>query len=290
MLKKSKLQEKAEYFIDTALSVFKILLLSKFIRFPKHKIASSECVILANGPSLNDFIAANKGFLMNKDTLCVNFFPTTGYYADVKPNYCVINAPEMWIDDVEDHYITSRESLFQAIAEKTHWPLTLFMPVAARRYPSWQKAVKVNKYITIAFYNTTPIDGFRSFVHFCFRHQLGMPRPHNVLIPSIMLALHLQYKTIYLAGADHSWLKDLWVSDENLVLLTQKHFYDEKTARAEPMRQLGRNQRKLHEVLIKFVHAFRGYFVINDYAISCGTKIINITPGSFIDAFERMKI
>ena len=44
----------------------------------------------------------------------------------------------------------------------------------------------------------------------------------------------------------------------------------------------------LHEVLYSMYVAFRSYFVIRDYAERIGCKIINITPGSFIDAFERM--
>ncbi len=196
----------------------------------------------------------------------------------------------MWIDDVDAVHIRNRTAIFEAIANKTQWPLVFFIPFAARRHSFWQDILKKNRHIRIAYYNTTPIEGSRSFVHFCFRHQLGMPRPHNVLIPSIMMALHLQYQRIYLAGTDHSWLKDLWVSDNNQVLLTQKHFYDEHTARAEPMQKLGRDQRKLHEVLTKFMHTFSGYFVLRDYAESIDAKIINITPASYIDAFERMKL
>ncbi len=48
--------------------------------------------------------------------------------------------------------------------------------------------------------------------------------------------------------------------------------------------------RKLHEVLIKFVHAFKGYHDIERYARSKGIIIYNATPQSFIDAFERYKI
>ena len=62
-----------------------------------------------------------------------------------------------------------------------------------------------------------------------------MPRSHNVLIPTIMIALQLDFKKILLAGADHNWLKDIYVSADNRVFLTQKHFYDAQTAEKKTM-------------------------------------------------------
>lgn len=95
------------------------------------------------------------------------------------------------------------------------------------------------------------------------------------------------YEKIHLIGADHSWLKDLWVDENNLVMLRQKHFYDETTAKANPMYKKGQDTRKLHEVLQKFVISFEAYFTLEKFATKKGQKIINLTPGSFIDAFER---
>ena len=36
--------------------------------------------------------------------------------------------------------------------------------------------------------------------------------------------------------------------------------------------------------------AFKSYFVLDAYARSLSKEIINITPGSYIDAFRRMRI
>jgi hypothetical protein len=76
----------------------------------------------------------------------------------------------------------------------------------------------------------------------------------------------------------------------NRVLIRQKHFYDENTAKPRPMSRAGVGERKLHEILIKFVHAFSGYHEINEYAKSRGVEILNATPGSFIDAFKRINL
>jgi hypothetical protein len=100
----------------------------------------------------------------------------------------------------------------------------------------------------------------------------------------------MRFSKIYIAGADHSWLTEIFVADDNTVYLTQRHFYDAQIARPDVMKKIGKNKRKLHEILHKFMWSFKAYFDIDQYAKSRNVKIINITEKSFIDAFERMKI
>jgi hypothetical protein len=58
----------------------------------------------------------------------------------------------------------------------------------------------------------------------------------------------------------------------------------------KPLDKRGVGQRNMPELLTKFVTAFSGYFVLNKYAKSRGVSIFNATPGSFIDAFERIDL
>ncbi|NJK83306.1 MAG: hypothetical protein HC912_05290 [Saprospiraceae bacterium] len=114
-----------------------------------------------------------------------------------------------------------------------------------------------------------------------------MPRPHNVLIPALMISLNAGLKNIFIVGADHSWLEELTVNDKNEALLHQKHFYDQASSKQDYMYQLGKRPRRLHEILEKFMLSFKAYFDIKEYAISIGASIWNATPVSYIDAFER---
>ncbi|NJL74615.1 MAG: hypothetical protein HC892_05805 [Saprospiraceae bacterium] len=114
-----------------------------------------------------------------------------------------------------------------------------------------------------------------------------MPRPHNVLIPSLMLAINIGFKEIFVVGADHSWLEELTVNENNEALLHQKHFYDEESSKPEYMYRQGKRPRKLHEILEKFMLSFRAYFDIREYSESKEVQIWNATPKSYIDAFER---
>ncbi len=245
------------------LSIIKIFIFSKlFIKIKdKKENTNKDCIILGNGPSLNSFLKEKKYFLQNKELFCVNLFPISEFFERLKPRYYVLSAPEVYKGI--GNYQKLQEDIFNNLLKKTHWELFFFVPYFIKKYFD-KKRFSENKNIKIIFYNFTPIEGFEFFNYFCFEQNLGMPRNHNVLATSLMLSLSLNFKKIYLAGADHSWLKDIFVTDNNMVLLTQKHFYDEKTAKAEPMAKLGKGERKLYEILEKFTLTFKSYFKIKN--------------------------
>jgi hypothetical protein len=284
-----KIRDWVLLFVESLLSILKVLLFSKFKRFDTTKIQKNHenCIILGNGPSLNDSIEQYKSIINNYDLICVNYFPKSEHFETLKPAIFVTAAPEFWIDDVDDNYKEKSKILFDALANKTNWKLVLFIPWEAKNYPKWQKQIAVNANISVVYFNPTPVDGFTNFRHLLFSQNLGMPRPQNVLIPSLMLSISMNYEKIYLLGADHNWLNEFSVDDNNNVLLRQKHFYDASEAKHLKMGKLGRGKRKMHEILHKFMHTFKNYHTIREYADSRNVKIINSTSNSFIDAFER---
>lgn len=278
------------FFADFARSMATLLRLFLFIRWRKTIVRQHKkrLIVLGNGPSLNPGLDLLGDAIRGNDLICVNYFPATEAFVRLKPAFFVSSAPEFFKDDVDENYIKARNQIFQSLAEHTSWPLEFFIAWEAKKFQFWQAILAQNKNIKITFYNVHPVEGFRGFRHLLFRNQMGMPRPHNVLVPALMMGIHKGYREIVLLGADHSWLTQLSVDDQNNVLLNQKHFYDEHTSKPDVMKKLGRGQRKLHEVLWKFLYTFESYFVINEFARTSGVKILNATPGSFIDAFERI--
>ena len=117
----------------------------------------------------------------------------------------------------------------------------------------------------------------------------AMPRPRNVLIPSIMSLMREGFKEIVLIGADHNWSKTLWVTDRNCVVSVQPHFYKDDDKELRRAEEIFKNVR-LHEVYENYAIAFKSYFYVKAYAECCGVKILNATPGSFIDAFPRLHL
>lgn len=264
----------------------KISLLSKKSTIPKAK--EQAIWILANGPSLNNDLGLFYGTAVTVGV--VNNFANYESYEKVRPAIYFLQAPEFWIDDLLPSYIKSRKLLFSNIAEKTTWPLTLFVPIKAKKYKKNFPSLINHSFIKLVYYNDTPVEGIQSINHFFFNSQLGMPRPHNILIPSIMLSINMGFKELYLLGVDHSWLPEISVDQQNNALISQKHFYDAKDAASETMKKMGKGQRHLHEILHKFYLTFKGYFTIKEYADQKGVSIYNCTKNSFIDAFKKVEL
>lgn len=275
--------QKIFLWIETGLSLFRVILGSKFKTDWKIKPKSAQINILGNGPSL-EFIEKKD---LEGDIIVVNNFAVSGKFEEFKPGLYILNAPEYWMPNVDEEYIAMREKLIEAINSKLRWKMTFLVPFEAKK-TSFIKAMTQNNFITIQCYNTTAVEGLPLFTHFLFNHKLGMPRPHNVLIPSIMTSIWSGYSIIILFGADHSWLKEIIVDNDNNVFLTQKHFYDYNHAKPDVMKKLGKGKRKLHEILEKFYLAFKAYHVIQNYSTSIGKRIYNHSSLSYIDAFPKI--
>ncbi len=249
-----------------------------------------DCLVLGNGPSLTASLTARPRLVSEASIFCVNAFALSNLYTDIKPQYYVLAAPEYWQSGVLAIYVNARNRLFEAIVQKTTWPLVIFASAEAQKYPEFAQTLSKNQHVSIYYFNTTPVEGFTGTCHFFYRMGWGIPRPHNILIPALMLAVGMGHKRVYLLGADHSWLPEISVNNQNEVLVHQKHFYDETHSKPDRMYYAGRRPRRLYEVLEKFYFTFRSYFYIDRYARSRGTIIYNATPYSFIDAFERKDI
>ena len=270
---------------QTLLSVVKIVRQSRrATRLPSDFGGKDELLILANGPSLQQTVEHSPNFVAGKTLLAVNFCVTSPLFERLRPQLYLIADPLFWIVPEK------RQQLFGTLAEKTTWDMYLFVPARALKNKEWKPLLAGNPHIRLCIYNTTPIEGFQGFCNWVFRHGWGVPRPHNVLIPSIAIALRLPFRRVYLAGADHSWLPEIRVTDDNVVLMHQKHFYDQGTSQAATVKQENLHSARLYTILYHMYVAFKSYFVLDAYARSLGKEVINITPGSYIDAFRRMKV
>lgn len=269
---------------DTTMSIAKIAILSsKRVTMPRAD-AGARMVILGNGPSLNETIAHSSDFLMQHHRLAVNFAANAPAFTSLQPT----------------HYVLADPHFFQAINEpnvarlwlalsQVDWAMNLFVPVNVSLPSDVAGIIAGNACLRLYRYNLTPVEGAKWFENWAYKSRLGMPRPRNVLIPSIMIAIACGYRTIYIAGADHSWTRTLSVDDDNNVVSIQPHFYkeDEKEVQRVNTEYM---QYPLHQILYSFYVAFRSYHTIARYASHLGVDIFNITPGSFIDAFPRKKV
>ena len=261
----------------SAKSLVKIALQTRRCRIPKHAVGNQALVVLGNGPSLRSVLDNEAGRLRRHRLMAVNFFANTPEFAELKPEFYVLADPHFFRNPDDPNVARLMDNLAAA-----SWPLTLFVPASAK-LPG---GLAGEGNVTVARYNCVGIEGFGWLERLAFRCRRGMPRPRNVLIPSVMLGLWMGFRRIYLLGADHSWLGSLTVDSQNRVASVQPHFYKEDD------RELSRIKaeyikRPLHDVLRGFYLAFKSYHTIEPFARSLGAVVYNSTPGSFIDAFER---
>lgn len=278
---------------NTLLSLIRIVFFSKFNgRSNKISADNESIVILGNGPSLNLSIELYKDKLIKRKTLAVNLMVCSPLFEELKPSYYTLLAPQFFKKDEEltDIYIKNNIQLFTDLNNKTQWEMVLFVPAIFKSSDRLKKLLSENKFIQIQYFNVTPIEGFHSFCDWCFSKGIGMPRPHNVLIPAIMNSVQVGFKEIYILGADHSWLKEITVDENNVALVNQKHFYDENESRPEKMQDYIKRPRHLHEIIHKFYLSFKGYWEIKRFAEKRNISIYNSSEFSMIDAFERRKL
>jgi len=287
-MKKTTFQIFVENIVKTSLSILKIILMSDLkIHALKKDHSNKECYVLGNGPSLNNVLEKKLDVLKNSECFGVNFFWKSKFYNEIKPRYYVIVSTNYWVKGKIDANEVGRQQTFEFISNNTNWKMTLIVPAIARKHVEWKKIIARNKKIDIKYVNITPIEGFKSFVFFALKYNYGLPRPHNVLIPAIKIAIDLKYSKINILGADHSWLKEIFVASDNKVYLTQKHFYDNKPVPEVMYDGTSNRIRNIADMLMKFVYSFRSYYVLEDYAKKNNVKIYNLTKDSYIDAFER---
>ena len=216
-------------------------------------------IIMGNGPSLRDAMEHDMDVLTSYPRLAVNFSALTPDFRKLRPDYYILADIAFFMKEKTGNV----PALWQELAS-VDWPMTLFLPATARRMAE-VRALPPD--VTVKYYNLTPAEGFRWLMHPIYDSGLAMPRPRNVLIPSIMSAMREGFRRIVLIGADHNWSKTLW-------------------RRAE---EIFRNVR-LHEVYENYAIAFRSYHNLKAYTDRRGIEILNATPGSFIDAFPRITL
>lgn len=272
-----KTSDKIAGFIEnmllTAKGIAKIAIQSRRCGLKSEDRDGRRLIIMGNGPSLAETIRDHSDKLHSADTMAVNFAANAPEFFEIRPKYYILADP---------HFFSSDDANVARLMENLSgvtWPMTLLIP----REAEWKSD---NPHITIGRYNAVGVEGFDCFTTAVYRRGLAMPRPRNVLIPAIMAGIKLGYKDIAIVGADHTWTQTLSVTDCNEVVSIQPHFYKESTDETDRIRAVYKGVR-MHDILYSFHVAFKAYHLIRKFADRQNVSIINATPGSFIDAFDR---
>ena len=268
-------------FLDTLISTIRVVILSHFKKTRLIQKEHDKCILFGNGPSLSDTLKNIGNSLSDYDIIAVNQMAKTPLYEKCKPKIYVLADPAYWYEKGYDEEYHNADDLHKALVEKTDWELQLYMPYEANR-PSVTDKLNKNPNIKIFYYNKTTFTGFKKIAYFIFNKQWGMIRPQTVLNPALMLLIYSEYNTIYLAGADSDWSREVWVDEQNRLRINDRHYYNKEDHLIIPC--------TMTEQSLAQYYVFKNYLDIEEYSKHKKVKIYNTYAFSFIDAFEKIII
>ena len=232
--------------------------------------------ILGNGNSLKNIV---DDLSLDCDYMVMNAHILHPSYAELKAKYYVLADPTFF--HPRANY--DGTEIVKRILAETDWKMTLFVP--------WEHArgvkLESTEWVTIQYVNQCLYYGPEQYREFLYEHNLAMPNVNNVLASAIYLAIYLGYQEVELYGVEHSWTRDLYVNKQNHTCLKDSHFFDEQEVEANVIIDGTGRPMKFHEVLRMYAAYFPAYWELRELADKHNCRIINMTPNSFIDAFER---
>lgn len=278
---------------ETFISLLRIVLRFRFRHaLKKHRVdGHKRLVILGNGPSLNQSLEEQSVLLAEAELMAVNQFVFSDQFDRLRPSSYVLLDIGFFRDDTLPRVREITDRLIRELAERTRWEMRLFLPREGYNSRLHRELSVSNRLVEFVFFNRTNVSGLAFFRHWAYRNNLGMPHPSNVVIACLMLALGLGYQEVVLLGADHSWLENIRIGDDNRLISLERHFYD-RDPMGKPTEKAHPETLKamyLHDYLNDLSRTFSAYHLIRRFADQLGTRVLNGTPGSYIDAFERLR-
>jgi len=272
-------------------NIFAILKSFTNLRHISSIVSSSknfEIHLLGNGPSLTESLSTIniQGLILNVDYGCVNSFSSTCFYEKIKPTHYFLFDPAYWDDLSSNDVRESVKDTYEAIINKTTWSLFLYIPKTAKGSKILIN-LNLNKNITVVYCNTSPTNASSLLKHILYKYNLAMVHVQNVLVAAIFISINMGYKKIVIHGADHSWIENIEVNQENVVCIKDSHFYDDKPVSMKPWFKSANSVFRMHELLQVLAKKFAGYWALSDYAKKREVKIINASKKTYIDAFDR---
>ena len=241
--------------------------------------------ILGTGPSMKDSIPY---LMMHKEShiMALNDFAYSDFYAQITPRYYMLIDPVYWLKEVHEEGVKERDRLFDCLNTKTKWRIDLFIPSTGYKIGLVQNKLRMNKNISVRPINVTQATPrYSKFYFYLLDHNLTIPT-QNVLATALVVAILLGYKKIGLHGAEHSWTENMRVNEDNILCTVNRHFYDEPEI-LRPWVGTNGKPMEISTLLFYLSNTFKSYKVIDRYAKQKRVRIINYTPKSYIDAFER---
>lgn len=287
----TKLEEFLKSLIGTLFLIFRVIRNKSFLnRFPKASGHGKSLYVLGNGPSLKEVLSTDADFLSGQDLFAVNKFFLTPQFQILKPRYYMLLDPAFNVSaNTLPKYLRMQKDILRAFADTVTWPMILFVPTYTDMQEQWTQLQESNGNIKVFYTSIVCGTASQSLKQALYKRSLAMPAPTNVLVAAIFIGLNMGYSEINVLGGDHSWVRDLKVDENNNLSVLDAHFYGGGEVSCVNAGERD-SAYTMSSLLSAWASSYESYFELNAYAETIGSKVYNLTEGSYIDAFPRRRL
>lgn len=254
--------------------------------FKYRKTHSGTLAVLANGPSLKEVLKRihTSGEFENVEFSVMNFFACTPDFKKLKPKfYCLVD-PMFCIDT---HHIDNVRKTFKALQDDVDWEMTLYIPSYYRMSRFLSFSGIDNPKIKIVVLNSSLYLGSNPDI-FRWLYRKGLTIPRNTVAQTcIYTGINNGFENIRLYGMEHTFFHSLTLNNENRLCWVEEHFYDDKRSLKPILKNSNGENYKISEYLAQKANLFKVHDMLSYYAKSVGCHIVNCTPITLIDSYER---
>jgi hypothetical protein len=245
---------------------FKIRRLIRANRRFKDLHAGQRCFILGTGPSLKTLSGGQIERLKKEIVFGSNSLYKANISDSLTPSYYALFDNAYWAE-MQDTFLDIRKKYGQGKPVfLTDW-----------RAKNVMTRMGIKSQSLFLYSKKYPVDSISC------RLDKNMYVGHNVVNISILIAIYMGFKEIYLLGCDYS----SFVAQEN------NHCYDDvdevQSCKAS-FREQYKTSCNLGFYLKNYANITRIHYLIAGFAKKNGVKIINATPNSLLDAYPKKDI
>ena len=254
------------------------------LKYNSKKFDSTSLEILANGPSLmkhiDKLLANNEG----DSQICVmNFMGNESFFPQLKPQiYCLADpiffAPKDKFEMVK--------TLYQNLDNLVTWDMELYIPAdfLKKRFLSFSKIT--NPHIHVKYVWPIHYSGSIKVSYWLYKKGIASVTTRTIANMAVQVGINKGYKNIKLYGVDMSFFDSVQLNERGELCSVYQHLNEKPVLR--PFRNPEGKILKVSEYIIERGLMFKSHDELAGYAKYIGCNIINATPNTLLDSYQRL--
>lgn len=242
-----------------------------------------DILIIANGPSIKKTDLTH--FITGEyDIAVLNDYPIkVKDFWTIKPKYLVIVDPVYFIDTIKTDYIIDTQKNMTNTLRKIDWEFHV-ITVFGNKMPV-KNAKIVYEWLPVTSF---PRDNFNLFCKLLYKNRFAQVGYRNVMGAALYYFITNMTNSVYIAGWDMSEFVNIRIDKNNILWYDDVHFYDNDEKNKLNTDDVGFVKSGDFYIHMKnYSDAFFQFKLLSDYSKWMHTRIINLSPYSFVDVFEK---